>query len=99
MMLAPDEMRLRMSAIWPAASVLRLAMTTFETTPEALAWALSEQIISSRQPLPCSVLETPPTYLVLLPPPPPLDPPQGARATASTRKAHPKRPAHTGCSR
>ena len=65
---APDEIRLRMSAICPAASVLRLAMTTLETTPDALAWALIEQIISSRQPLPCSVLETPTTYLVVPPP-------------------------------
>src|SRR2546426_10515686 len=93
----PDEIRWRVSAIWPAASVLRLAMITLETTPETLAWALIEQIISSRQPLPCSVLETPTTYLVVVPPP--VEPPHAARANAATSKAATKRPAVSGRSR
>ena len=63
MMFAPAEMRLRMSAICSDGPPLRLATTTFETLPEASASALIEQIISSRQPLPISVLETPTTYL------------------------------------
>src|SRR5438309_10046453 len=95
---APEEIRLRMSAICPAASVLRLAMTTLETTPDALAWALIEQIISSRQPLPCSVLETPTTYLVVVPPPP-VEPPHAIRAKAPTIKAATHRPALSGHSR
>src|SRR5438270_2700200 len=96
--LAPEEIRFRMSAICPAASVLRLAMTTLETTPDALAWALIEQIISSRQPLPCSVLETPTTYLVVVPP---LgdEPPHATRAKAPTIKAAIHRPALSGHSR
>src|SRR2546427_11626522 len=85
--LAPDEIRLRMSAIWPAASVLRLAMITLETTPETLAWPLIQQMISSRQPLPCCVLEAPTTYLVGVPPP--AQPPHAATADAPTRKAAP----------
>ena len=60
---APAEMRLRMSAICSDGPPLRLATITFETRPEASASALIEQIISSRQPLPISVLETPTTYL------------------------------------
>src|SRR5438132_14274788 len=96
--LAPEEIRFRMSAICPAASVLRLAMTTLETTPDALAWALIEQIISSRQPLPCSVLETPTMYLVVVPPP--LDvPPHATRANPATSKAATQRPAVSGRSR
>src|SRR5712692_583555 len=81
--LTPAEIRLRMSAIWPLGSVVRLAVMTFDTMPEALAWALMEQIISSRKPLPVSVLEMPTTYffgpVVVL-----LDPPQ---ATASSPAA------------
>src|SRR5579859_4850203 len=41
-------------------------MTILETSPETVAWAFIEQIISSRQPLPWSVLETPTTYLAVL---------------------------------
>src|SRR5277367_5147818 len=63
MMFAPAEIRLRMSAICSDGPPLRLATITFETLPEAWASALIEQIISSRQPLPVSVLETPTTYL------------------------------------
>ena len=55
----PAEIRLRMSSSWPAASVLRWAMLRLATLPEASACALIAQIISSRQPLPCTVLETP----------------------------------------
>src|SRR2546425_5519767 len=72
-------------------------MITLETTPDTLAWALIEQIISSRQPLPCSVLETPTTYLVV--PPPPDEPPHATRANAATSKAATKRPAASGRSR
>jgi hypothetical protein len=61
--LTPAEIRLRKSAICSAGPPLRLATITFETMPEASAWALIEQIISSRQPLPISVLETPTTNL------------------------------------
>src|SRR5712691_4833375 len=70
-------------------------MITLETTPETLACALIEQIISSRQPLPCSVLETPTTYLVV-PPPPPDPPPHAARADAASSKAATNRPAGSG---
>src|SRR5438445_6996555 len=95
---APDEIRLRMSAICPAASVVLLATITLETTPDALAWALIEQIISSRQPLPVSVLDTPTTYLVAVPPP--LDvPPHATRANAATINAATNRPAVRGRSR
>ena len=55
----PALIRLRMSSSWPAASVLRWAMLSLATSPEASACALIAQIISSRQPLPCTVLETP----------------------------------------
>src|SRR5690348_10865110 len=71
-------------------------MITLETTPETLACALIEQIISSRQPLPCSVLETPTTYLVVPPPPPPDPPPHAARADAASSKAATNRPAGSG---
>jgi hypothetical protein len=57
--LTPALMRLRISSSWPAASVLRCAMLSEATLPEASACALIEQIICSRQPLPCTVLETP----------------------------------------
>src|SRR6476659_1815623 len=61
--LAPAEIRLRMSAICSAGPPLRFATMTLEITPLAFAWALIAQIISSRQPLPTSVLETPMTYV------------------------------------
>src|SRR5688500_15038614 len=60
--LTPAEIRWRMSSSWPAASVLRCAMLSELTSPEASACALIEQIISSRQPLPATVLETPMVY-------------------------------------
>src|SRR5215469_8719104 len=63
--LTPAEIRLRRSAICSEGPPLRLATITLETTPDAAAWAFIEQIISSRQPLPVSVLETPTTYLPL----------------------------------
>jgi hypothetical protein len=62
MAFTPAEIRLLRSSICPAVSVLRLTMTIFETSPEIRAWAFIEQIISSRQPLPCSELETPMMY-------------------------------------
>src|SRR6266550_5647237 len=82
--LTPAEIRLRISEIWPLGSVVRLAVTTLETTPEALAWALMEQIISSRNPFPVSVLEMPTTYF-LVPPPLPLEPPQAATSKPAAR--------------
>src|SRR3954462_7855261 len=89
--LAPDEIRLRMPWICALASPLTLWTSTSETWPEARAWAFTEQIISSRQPLPTSVLLTPILY-IFLPPPllavPPLlllsSPPQPAATTART---------------
>src|SRR5262249_13605574 len=62
MMLQPAEIRLRRSAICSDGPPLRLARMTLETLPDAKASALIEQTISSRQPLPTSVLETPTTY-------------------------------------
>src|SRR5919199_6726034 len=70
--LAPDEIRLRMPWIWALASPLTLWTRTSETCPEASACALTEQIISSRQPLPTSVLLTPILYFL---PPLEADPP------------------------
>ena len=58
---APAEIRLRMSEICSAGPPLRLATLTSETLPLASACALTAQIISSRQPLPTSVLLTPRT--------------------------------------
>src|SRR5215208_3600472 len=60
---APAEIRLRMSALCSAAPPFLFATITLLTTPLAFAWALTAQIISSRQPLPTSVLETPITYV------------------------------------
>ncbi len=75
---APAEIRLRMSAICSAGPPLRLATITFETLPLESAWALTAQIISSRQPLPTSVLLTPSTHF---------SPPTGL-ALAATDDAH-----------
>ena len=58
---APAEIRLRRSEICSGGPPLRLARMTFDTTPDAFACALIEQIISSRQPLPISVFDTPTT--------------------------------------
>ena len=55
----PASIRLRMSSSWPAASVLRWAMLRLATLPLSSACAFIAQIISSRQPLPCTVLEMP----------------------------------------
>src|SRR5215212_7022448 len=60
---APAEIRLRMSALCSAAPPFRFATITLLTTPLAFACAFTAQIISSRQPLPTSVFETPITYL------------------------------------
>src|SRR4051794_4306528 len=59
---APAEIRLRMSAICSAGPPFLFATITLLTLPLAAAWALIEQIISSRQPLPTSVFDTPSTY-------------------------------------
>src|SRR3954451_5592280 len=66
---APDEIRLRIAAICSGAAPFWLATRTLDTLPLARACALTAQIISSRQPLPTSVLDTPRTYFL-----PPLDP-------------------------
>src|SRR5919199_1296950 len=55
-------MRFRRSAFCSAGPPLRFAIFTELTLPLALACALTEQIISSRQPLPTRVFETPRTY-------------------------------------
>jgi hypothetical protein len=60
--LTPAEIIVRMSAIWPAVSVCRWAIRRSDTWPLFRAWALIEQIIPSRQPLPTSVLEMPSVY-------------------------------------
>ncbi len=95
--LAPAEIKLRMSAICSVGPPLRLATITFDTLPEAFACALIEQIISSRQPLPVSVFETPTTYFVG----PVLGwlPPHAARANAPTIKPTSTRACATGHSR
>ena len=53
-----------MSASWPVASVTRVVARTLETLPAWTAWALAEQIIASRQPLPTAPgFEMPIVYL------------------------------------
>src|SRR5215217_1663582 len=63
---APAEIRLRMSALCSAGPPFLFATITLLTTPLAFACALTAQIISSRQPLPTSVFETPITYVASL---------------------------------
>jgi len=58
---APAEIRLRRSAFCSAGPPFRFATLTELTLPLASACALTEQIISSRQPFPTSVFETPMT--------------------------------------
>src|SRR3954466_10478101 len=70
---APEEIRLRIAAICSGAAPFWLETRTLLTLPLAAACALTAQIISSRHPLPTSVLETPRTYF--LPAPPPFEPP------------------------
>ena len=53
----PWAISVRMSASWPAASVSRWMIETFETLPSLTAWALAEHSMASRQPLP-----TPPGF-------------------------------------
>src|SRR5205807_3493398 len=55
--LTPFAIRLRMSASWPAASVLRWITVRLETSPDAFASALAVHTCSSRKPLP-----TPPPF-------------------------------------
>ena len=51
----PAAMRLRRSSSWPAASVVAVGdVERGRPRPDASACALMEQIISSRQPLPCN---------------------------------------------
>src|SRR5882757_5533762 len=57
MAFTPLAIRVRMSASWPAASVLRWITVRSETWPEAFACALAVQTCSSRKPLP-----TPPPF-------------------------------------
>src|SRR6266436_2822943 len=71
--LTPWAIRVRMSESWPGASVSRWMIVTFETLPALTAWALAEQSIASRQPLPTPPgFENPIVYLAplaaLLPP-------------------------------
>src|SRR5262245_46074395 len=61
--LAPELIRLRIPAICALASPLTLCTSTSSTCPEASDWAFTEQIISSRQPLPTRVLLTPILYV------------------------------------
>src|SRR4051812_17166400 len=68
--LAPAEIRLRIAAICSGAPPFWFWTMTLLTLPLAAACALIEQIISSRKPLPTSVLLTPITYF--LPESPPL---------------------------
>src|SRR4051812_15269885 len=56
---APEEIRLRIAAICSGAAPFWLETRTLSTAPLASACALTAQIISSRQPLPTSVFETP----------------------------------------
>ena len=59
-----------MSASWPAASVTRDWTVTLLTLPDATAWALAEQIIASRQPLPTAPgFEKPIVYFAPAAPP------------------------------
>src|SRR5579883_3320839 len=83
--LAPAEMRLRMSAICSDGPPFRLATITFETRPDASASALIEQIISSRQPLPISVFDTPTMYLPAADAVPPAAAAKAKAATAAMR--------------
>src|SRR5256712_13413308 len=63
----PAEIRFRTSAIWPLGPVVRLAEMILETTPDALAWALIEQIISSRKSLSESLLWMATSYFLVQP--------------------------------
>ena len=56
--LTPWAISVRMSDSWPGASVSRWMIVTLETLPDLTAWALAEQSIASRQPLP-----TPPGFV------------------------------------
>src|SRR5438093_11259229 len=69
--LTPWAIRVRMSASWPGASVLRWMIVTFETLPALTAWAFAEQSIASRQPLPTPPgFENPIVYFAAPPVPP-----------------------------
>src|SRR3954447_20679864 len=71
---APDEIRLRIAAICSGAAPFWLDTSTLLTAPLASACALTAQIISSRQPLPTSVLDTPSVnFLLELPDDPELE--------------------------
>jgi hypothetical protein len=59
--LTPCEISWRMPAACCCAVAFWFQTTTFVTLPLARACALTAQIISSRQPLPTSVLDTPMT--------------------------------------
>src|SRR5258706_9311714 len=74
--LAPAEMSVRIAAICSGAPPFWFCTSTLLTLPLARAWALAPQIISSRKPLPTSVLLIPRTYflpLAPLPDDPPVD--------------------------
>ena len=57
----PCEIRFCRSAIWSVGPPFLLIAMTSLTWPLASDWALTAQIISSRQPLPARVLLTPMT--------------------------------------
>src|SRR4051794_34703129 len=84
---APEEIRLRIAAICSGAAPFWLDTSTLSTAPLASACALTAQIISSRQPLPTRVLDTPSVnFLFALPPPPELelDDPESSLPQAAT---------------
>src|SRR5918999_2257493 len=78
-------MRFWRSAICSVGPPLRLATMTSLTMPLASDSAFTEQIISSRQPFPTSVLLTPTTYCPSpsSPPPPPAVPPSSSPPQAA----------------
>jgi len=63
--LTPFAIRSRMSESWPAASVFREVVVSWDTWPDARACAFAVQICSSRKPLPTPpALEYPILYIV-----------------------------------
>src|ERR687893_767175 len=89
---APEEIRLRMAAICSGAAPFWLDTSTFSTLPSASACALTAQIISSRQPLPTNVLETPRVNFSSADPPPEPEPPEPD--SSSPQAATPAASAH-----
>src|ERR1700726_1274710 len=99
--LAPAEMSVRIAAICSGAPPFWFWTSTLLTLPLARAWAFAPQIISSRKPLPTSVLVTPRTNFLPLPAFPddplvddelvlllPLPQPAATSATTATPRHH-----------